>query len=193
MRRLLALGLGCLVSFSASSEDLLTIFDQAVVNDPSVREAEFTLAEGIRAATPLVALPATPPVPLPAAPLVAVPAAPLVAEPAVPPSRATLPLLPQPTAAARAQLKNPRPNADRARMSRLPSTVVGGNRLVARSFESARAASRLRPAKDLFAQATTGLCAALAGACVPPAAAFFFCRAASRFNSSTRDRYRCHR
>src|SRR6185369_17920529 len=42
MRRLFALGLGCLVSFSASSEDLLTIFDQAVVNDPTVREAEFT-------------------------------------------------------------------------------------------------------------------------------------------------------
>ncbi|HEV7607569.1 MAG TPA: hypothetical protein VGO61_09550, partial [Steroidobacteraceae bacterium] len=42
MRRLLALGLGCLVSFTASSEDLLTIFDQAVVNDPTVREAEFT-------------------------------------------------------------------------------------------------------------------------------------------------------
>src|SRR5882672_1039739 len=42
MRRLLALGLGCLASFNASSEDLLTIFDQAVVNDPTVREAEFT-------------------------------------------------------------------------------------------------------------------------------------------------------
>src|SRR5215207_7544033 len=42
MRRLLALGLGCLVSVTASSEDLLTIFDQAVVNDPTVREAEFT-------------------------------------------------------------------------------------------------------------------------------------------------------
>jgi len=42
MRRLLALGLGCLASFTASSEDLLTIFDQAVVNDPTVREAEFT-------------------------------------------------------------------------------------------------------------------------------------------------------
>jgi outer membrane protein len=42
MRRLLALGLGCLVSYTASSEDLLTIFDQAVVNDPTVREAEFT-------------------------------------------------------------------------------------------------------------------------------------------------------
>ena len=42
MRRLLALGLGCLASFTASSEDLLTIFDQAVVNDPRVREAEFT-------------------------------------------------------------------------------------------------------------------------------------------------------
>src|SRR5881394_339553 len=42
MRRLLALGLGCLVSFSASSEDLLTIFDQAVVNDPTVREAEYS-------------------------------------------------------------------------------------------------------------------------------------------------------
>ena len=42
MRRLLALGLGCLASFTASSEDLLTIFDQAVVNDPLVREAEFT-------------------------------------------------------------------------------------------------------------------------------------------------------
>jgi outer membrane protein len=42
MRRLLALGLGCLVSISAYSEDLLTIFDQAVVNDPLVREAEYT-------------------------------------------------------------------------------------------------------------------------------------------------------
>jgi outer membrane protein len=42
MRRLLALGLGCLASFTASSEDLLTIFDQAVVNDPTVREAEYT-------------------------------------------------------------------------------------------------------------------------------------------------------
>ena len=42
MRRLVALGLGCLVSVTASSEDLLTIFDQAVVNDPQVREAEYT-------------------------------------------------------------------------------------------------------------------------------------------------------
>lgn len=42
MRRLLALGVGCLISASAASEDLLTIFDQAVVNDPLVREAEFT-------------------------------------------------------------------------------------------------------------------------------------------------------
>ena len=42
MRRLLALGLGCLVSATATSEDLLTIFDQAVVNDPLVREAEYT-------------------------------------------------------------------------------------------------------------------------------------------------------
>lgn len=42
MRRLLALGMGCLISASAYSEDLLTIFDQAVVNDPTVREAEFT-------------------------------------------------------------------------------------------------------------------------------------------------------
>src|SRR6185503_12352159 len=42
MRRLLALGLGCLVTVTASSEDLLTIFDQAVVNDPLVREAEYT-------------------------------------------------------------------------------------------------------------------------------------------------------
>jgi outer membrane protein len=42
MRRVIALGLGCLVSVTASSEDLLTIFDQAVVNDPLVREAEFT-------------------------------------------------------------------------------------------------------------------------------------------------------
>src|SRR5690349_23824323 len=41
MRRLLALGLGCLVSVTAYSEDLLTIFDQAVVNDPLVREAEY--------------------------------------------------------------------------------------------------------------------------------------------------------
>ena len=42
MRRLLAMGLGCLVSVTAFSEDLLTIFDQAVVNDPLVREAEYT-------------------------------------------------------------------------------------------------------------------------------------------------------
>jgi outer membrane protein len=42
MRRLLALGLGCLATVSASGEDLLTIFDQAVVNDPQVREAEYT-------------------------------------------------------------------------------------------------------------------------------------------------------
>jgi outer membrane protein len=42
MRRLFALGLGCLVSVAASGEDLLTIFDQAVVNDPLVREAEYT-------------------------------------------------------------------------------------------------------------------------------------------------------
>src|SRR3569832_367212 len=42
MRRLLALSVGCLLSVTASSEDLLTIFDQAVVNDPLVREAEYT-------------------------------------------------------------------------------------------------------------------------------------------------------
>jgi outer membrane protein len=42
MRRLLALGMGCVLSASAYSEDLLTIFDQAVVNDPLVREAEFS-------------------------------------------------------------------------------------------------------------------------------------------------------
>ena len=42
MRRIVALGLGCLISASAYSEDLLTIFDQAVVNDPLVREAEYT-------------------------------------------------------------------------------------------------------------------------------------------------------
>src|SRR6185295_10943319 len=42
MRRIVALGLGCLISVTASSEDLLTIFDQAVVNDPLVREAEYT-------------------------------------------------------------------------------------------------------------------------------------------------------
>jgi outer membrane protein len=42
MRRLVALGVGCLLSVSAYSEDLLTIFDQAVVNDPLVREAEYT-------------------------------------------------------------------------------------------------------------------------------------------------------
>ena len=42
MRRLVALGLGCLISATAASEDLLTIFDQAVVNDPLVREAEYT-------------------------------------------------------------------------------------------------------------------------------------------------------
>jgi outer membrane protein len=41
MRRLFALGLGCLASATASSEDLLTVFDQAVVNDPLVREAEY--------------------------------------------------------------------------------------------------------------------------------------------------------
>jgi outer membrane protein len=42
MRRLFALGLGCLATATASGEDLLTIFDQAVVNDPLVREAEYT-------------------------------------------------------------------------------------------------------------------------------------------------------
>jgi outer membrane protein len=42
MRRLLALGVGCLIGSTAAAEDLLTIFDQAVVNDPLVREAEFT-------------------------------------------------------------------------------------------------------------------------------------------------------
>jgi outer membrane protein len=42
MRRILLLGLGCLVSAAANAEDLITIFDQAVVNDPLVREAEFT-------------------------------------------------------------------------------------------------------------------------------------------------------
>src|SRR4026209_817300 len=42
MRRLLALGVGCLLSVSAYSEDLLTIFAQAVVNSPLVREAEYT-------------------------------------------------------------------------------------------------------------------------------------------------------
>src|SRR4051794_12614726 len=42
MRRLLALVVGSLLSVSAYSEDLLTIFDQAVVNDPLVREAEYT-------------------------------------------------------------------------------------------------------------------------------------------------------
>jgi outer membrane protein len=42
MRRLIALGMGCLIGSTASAEDLLTIFDQAVVNDPLVREAEFT-------------------------------------------------------------------------------------------------------------------------------------------------------
>src|SRR6185295_9879356 len=42
MRRLTALGMGLLISATAWSEDLLTIFDQAVVNDPLVREAEFT-------------------------------------------------------------------------------------------------------------------------------------------------------
>src|SRR5882672_6016552 len=42
MRRLVALGLGCLISATAASEDLLTIFDQAVVNDPQVREAEYS-------------------------------------------------------------------------------------------------------------------------------------------------------
>jgi outer membrane protein len=42
MRRFLALGLGCLLTVTASGEDLLTIFDQAVVNDPLIREAEAT-------------------------------------------------------------------------------------------------------------------------------------------------------
>src|SRR5215831_5891310 len=42
MRRLLALGLGCLVTATATSEDLLQIFDQAVINDSQVREAEYT-------------------------------------------------------------------------------------------------------------------------------------------------------
>jgi outer membrane protein len=42
MRRLLALGMGCLIGSTALAEDLLTIFDQAVINDPLVREAEFT-------------------------------------------------------------------------------------------------------------------------------------------------------
>jgi len=42
MRRLVAIGLGCLISATAASEDLLTIFDQAVVNDPLVREAEYS-------------------------------------------------------------------------------------------------------------------------------------------------------
>jgi outer membrane protein len=42
MRRLVALGMGCLISATASAEDLLTIFDQAVINDPLVREAEYT-------------------------------------------------------------------------------------------------------------------------------------------------------
>ena len=42
MRRLVALGVGFLISATAASEDLLTIFDQAVVNDPLVREAEYT-------------------------------------------------------------------------------------------------------------------------------------------------------
>src|SRR5687768_18245326 len=51
MRRLLALGMGCLLSGTAASEDLLTIFDQAVVNDPLVREAEFT-RKAVREARP---------------------------------------------------------------------------------------------------------------------------------------------
>ena len=42
MRRFLAMGLGCLLTVTASGEDLLTIFDQAVVNDPLIREAEAT-------------------------------------------------------------------------------------------------------------------------------------------------------
>src|SRR4051812_327349 len=42
MRRLLALGLGCLFTVTATSEDLLQIFDQAVIIDPQVREAEYT-------------------------------------------------------------------------------------------------------------------------------------------------------
>ena len=50
MRRLLALGLGCLVSVTASSEDLLTIFDQAVVNDPQ----RFTRAGDIQSKTAVV-------------------------------------------------------------------------------------------------------------------------------------------
>src|SRR5688572_33415625 len=51
MRRLLLLGLGCLVSAAANAEDLITIFGQAVVNDPLVREAEFT-REATREARP---------------------------------------------------------------------------------------------------------------------------------------------
>src|SRR5437868_13031784 len=42
MRRLLALVVGSLLSVSAYSEDLLTVFDQAVINDPQVREAEYS-------------------------------------------------------------------------------------------------------------------------------------------------------
>src|SRR5262245_27822849 len=41
MGRLLDLGMGCVISATASSEDLLTIFDQAVITDPLVREAEY--------------------------------------------------------------------------------------------------------------------------------------------------------
>jgi outer membrane protein len=40
MRRFVALGMGCLLSVTAAGEDLLTIYDQAVVNDPLIREAE---------------------------------------------------------------------------------------------------------------------------------------------------------
>ena len=59
MRRLVALGMGCLISATASSEDLLTIFDQAVINDPLVREAEYTRQATQQARPQAWALPCT--------------------------------------------------------------------------------------------------------------------------------------
>src|SRR4029079_7601025 len=74
MRRLLALGLGCLVSVTAYSEDLLTIFDQAVVNDRTSREADST-AKAPRADKPTGRIHAQAPPIAQAAGLAALPAA----------------------------------------------------------------------------------------------------------------------
>src|ERR1041384_781238 len=57
MRRLLALGVGCLFSITASAEDLLTIFDHAVVNDLLLREItdmQYAVLATPRATMPLV-------------------------------------------------------------------------------------------------------------------------------------------